>query len=198
AEVGKYIATFKKTGSTNPAINLEDGDIVIPDYSSLGIGPPVSPNTVAVLGVISASLGGCNLSGFSNNSSERALILTGYSGKTIASENAVVNFNAAKHSGTSTITALASNDIAFDFRNNNIPIIRIFGNGNIDVNGMVAASSFSVGSNQVVSARKIGWTTPTGIATRATFATSTVTLSQLAERVKALIDDLMSHGLIGA
>lgn len=72
------------------------------------------------------------------------------------------------------------------------------GSGNIDASGKVTASSFFVENNQVVSARKIGWTTPTGTATRATFATSTVTISQLAERVKALIDDLMSHGLIGA
>ena len=34
------------------------------------------------------------------------------------------------------------------------------------------------------------WATPTGTATRTTFATGTVTLPQLAERVKALIDDI--------
>jgi len=34
--------------------------------------------------------------------------------------------------------------------------------------------------------------------TRTTFVTSTVTLTGLAERVKALIDDLITHGLIGA
>ena len=72
------------------------------------------------------------------------------------------------------------------------------GLGNIDASGRVTASSFSVGNNQVVSDRKTGWTTPTGTATRTTFATSTVTLPQLAERVKALIDDLTTHGLIGA
>lgn len=71
------------------------------------------------------------------------------------------------------------------------------GLGNIDASGSVTAKSFSVGNNQVVSARKIGWTAPTGTATRTTFATSTVTLPQLAERVKALIDDLIAHGLIG-
>lgn len=36
----------------------------------------------------------------------------------------------------------------------------------------------------------IGWGDPTGTATRTTFATGSVTLPQLAERVKALIDDL--------
>lgn len=30
------------------------------------------------------------------------------------------------------------------------------------------------------------------------FATSTVTTAQLAERLKALIDDLITHGVIGA
>lgn len=43
-----------------------------------------------------------------------------------------------------------------------------------------------------------GWGAPTGTPTRTTFATSTVTLPQLAERVKALIDDQMEHGNIGA
>jgi len=52
--------------------------------------------------------------------------------------------------------------------------------------------------NQLVGPRKTGWAAPTGTATRTTFATSTVTLPQLAERLKALIDDLISHGLIGA
>jgi hypothetical protein len=63
------------------------------------------------------------------------------------------------------------------------------------------SGNYFSGANQVVSARKTGWATPTGTATRTTFDTSTVTTSQLAERVKALIDDLHAtagHGLIGA
>jgi hypothetical protein len=54
-----------------------------------------------------------------------------------------------------------------------------------------------IGSNQVVGTRKTGWTAATGTATRTTFATGSVTTAQLAERVKALLDDLISHGLIG-
>jgi len=68
----------------------------------------------------------------------------------------------------------------------------------LDVGGSAKATSFVVGTNQVVSARRTGWAAPTGTATRTTFATSTVTLPQLAERVKGLIDDLVAHGLIGA
>ncbi|MFM6207483.1 hypothetical protein, partial [Planktothrix sp.] len=68
----------------------------------------------------------------------------------------------------------------------------------LDVNGSAKATSFFVGNNQVVSSRRTGWTAPTGTASRTTFVTSTVTLVQLAERIKALIDDLTAHGLIGA
>lgn len=46
--------------------------------------------------------------------------------------------------------------------------------------------------------RPTGWAAATGTATRTTFATTTVTLPQLAEHVKALIDDLIAEGLIGA
>ena len=57
---------------------------------------------------------------------------------------------------------------------------------------------YRLNGTQVISARKTGWAAATGTATRTTFVTSTVTTEQLAQRVKALIDDLISHGLIGA
>ena len=58
-------------------------------------------------------------------------------------------------------------------------------------------SFFSVLDIDVLGARKTGWATATGTATRTTFDTATVTLPQLAQRLKALLDDLFSHGLIG-
>jgi hypothetical protein len=61
-----------------------------------------------------------------------------------------------------------------------------------------AGGTISLNATQVVSTRRTGWTAPTGTPTRTTFTTSTVTLTGLAERVKALIDDLIAHGLIGA
>ena len=60
------------------------------------------------------------------------------------------------------------------------------------------SGAMQINATQVLSTRKTGWAAPTGTATRTTFATSTVTLPLLAERVKALIDDLTAHGLIGA
>ena len=51
---------------------------------------------------------------------------------------------------------------------------------------------------KVVDSRVTGWGAATGTATRTAFATGpSVTLQQLAERVKALVDDLIAHGLVG-
>lgn len=61
-----------------------------------------------------------------------------------------------------------------------------------------AAGAYFVGSNQVIGPRSTGWSAPTGTATKTTFDTATVTTAQLAERVKALTDALIGHGIIGA
>ena len=59
----------------------------------------------------------------------------------------------------------------------------------------------SVAGSTVVGSRRTGWSTATGFANRSSFDTTSVTLAGLAERVKALIDDLHvgagGHGLIG-
>jgi hypothetical protein len=73
-------------------------------------------------------------------------------------------------------------------------------NSYLSVGGSVNVTSgsvYRVNGTNVVGARITGWGAPSGTATRTTFATGTVTLVQLAERVKALIDDLTTHGLIG-
>lgn len=67
-----------------------------------------------------------------------------------------------------------------------------FGVLNMPNNGAIR-----INTTQVVGSRRTGWTAATGSATRTTFDTTTVTTAQLAERVKALIDDLITHGLIG-
>lgn len=68
--------------------------------------------------------------------------------------------------------------------------------GNIDM--VSAVGAYKCDGVQVLQTRKTGWSAATGTKTRTTFATSTVTTTQLAERVAALIDDLTSHGLIGS
>jgi hypothetical protein len=77
-----------------------------------------------------------------------------------------------------------------------------------------AGTSFKVGANDVVTARKTGWTADTGTAKRTANATysgtaeaaytqATIqalmnTVRDLTQTVKALKDDLMAHGLVGA
>lgn len=63
---------------------------------------------------------------------------------------------------------------------------------------LVAGVTYQIDGTQVMGARKTGWTAATGTATRTAFDTATVTTALLAQRVKALIDDLISHGSIGA
>lgn len=56
---------------------------------------------------------------------------------------------------------------------------------------------YRVAGTQVVGPRATGWSAATGAATRTAFDTASVGVAALAERVKALIDDLRAHGLIG-
>lgn len=68
----------------------------------------------------------------------------------------------------------------------------------LDQNGIFnVVGEYRVDNVKVVGNRAGGWGTPSGTATRAAFDTSSITTMQLAERVKALIDDLRAHGLIG-
>lgn len=64
--------------------------------------------------------------------------------------------------------------------------------------GTISAPGLTVGGNAVVGARATGWAAPTGPSSKATFNTSGATASQVAQRLKALIDDLIAHGLIGS
>jgi hypothetical protein len=68
------------------------------------------------------------------------------------------------------------------------------GVGNLNIH----SGELRMANTKVLGARIAGWGAPTGTPTRTTFATGSVTLPQLAERVKALIDDLTTHGAIGA
>jgi len=51
---------------------------------------------------------------------------------------------------------------------------------------------------QVVKERETGWTAPTGTASKAGYAEGTATLTQVAQTLKAVVDALVGHGLIGA
>jgi hypothetical protein len=91
---------------------------------------------------------------------------------TIATQNA-----AAVAIGGGTIGGLASLSVA----------------GDADVSGFYRVDGVKVVGNRIT-----GWAVPGGSASRASFETGTVTVFQLAQRVKALIQDLTDHGLIGS
>ncbi len=61
----------------------------------------------------------------------------------------------------------------------------------------LAGTSLSFSATKVVGVRATGWTAMTGTPLKTTFATSTVTLPQLAGLFMALQADLIAHGLIG-
>ncbi len=63
----------------------------------------------------------------------------------------------------------------------------------VDTAGAVTGDLLRLDSDGIwkpVAQKPAGWSDPTGTASRAAFATSSVTLEELAQRVKALIDDL--------
>jgi hypothetical protein len=71
--------------------------------------------------------------------------------------------------------------------------LHTFAQGNLDI----STGFLSMAGTQVLTSRRTGWAAATGTATRSTFVTGSVTLSVLAEHVKALIDDFIAHGAIG-
>jgi hypothetical protein len=68
----------------------------------------------------------------------------------------------------------------------------------LDPSGNFTAASYKVGANKVVGARDTGWAAMTGTPDKASaFATSSVTLAQLAGRVMSMQAALTTHGLMG-
>lgn len=106
------------------------------------------------------------------------------------SQNTIIGASADVSSGSATNrTAIGYN--ASCTADNTIQL------GNSSVTYVNTQTAYRINGTQVLQARITGWGAPTGTPTRTTFATGTVTLTQLAERVKALIDDLTTHGVIG-
>lgn len=74
-----------------------------------------------------------------------------------------------------------------------IRAISIDATGNTNFAGDISRSG-----TKLLGTRNTGWSTFSGTGTKGGFSTSTVTLSQLAQVVKALQDALTTHGIVGA
>lgn len=63
-----------------------------------------------------------------------------------------------------------------------------------------SSGAYKIGGNQIITARQTGWTNFTGTSTRNNggIATGSATATQVAEALRALIADLITHGVIGA
>jgi len=92
----------------------------------------------------------------------------------------------------------APNDVKMRYLASNTSVQILNGNSEAVAFNVVGISSLRLGGNQVLRTRIQGWAAPTGQANRSTFDTGSVSTAELAQRVKALIDDLTTHGLIGA
>lgn len=71
------------------------------------------------------------------------------------------------------------------------------GTGAAGIRGSDAGMELWLNGARVLTTRRTGWTTPTGTATRTAFDTATATTAQVAERLKALIEDITTMGQIG-
>lgn len=117
-----------------------------------------------------------------------------------ATIGATFTFTAAAAAGAATIGVSQSNaSIQIQPGTTGLLVLAAGNVTTVDHAGNLKAPTFNVGANQVVGARQTGWTAMTGTPDNTTaFATSTVTLAQLAGRVMAMQTALTTHGLIGA
>jgi hypothetical protein len=69
--------------------------------------------------------------------------------------------------------------------------------GDLTILDELAHQGTTLGFYNAVPVEQIAYEDPTGTTSRATFATTTVTTAQLAQRVKALIEDFKALGLFG-
>lgn len=69
-----------------------------------------------------------------------------------------------------------------------------------DASGSARDGTLQFNGTQVLTTRRTGWEAPSGTAVRTTFDADSPTISpgDVAQRLKALIDDLTTHGVIGA
>lgn len=96
-------------------------------------------------------------------------------------------------------TTILSGFYGLQLYTNNVQAAAIDASQNVTLANAVTAPGYKVGANQVVGARITGYAAMTGTPDKAsTFATSTVTLAQLAGRVMQMQADFTTHGLIGA
>lgn len=193
--VGVNSLLANTTGNSSTAVGLDSlrvntsgSNLTAVGVGSLQNNTTGNSSTAVGVGALFSNATGSSLVGFGVGAGR--FIADGVTGLTASSNSCFIG---ASTKGTQNATN--ENVFGFNATGNGSNTVTL-GDSNITNNFFRGA--LSLNGTQVISTRRTGWSAPTGTATRTTFATSTVTLSELAETVKALIDDLTTHGLIGA
>ena len=194
--VGVNAGFSNTTGNSNSFVGRDAGlsNTTGTNNSFVGMQAGFSNTTGTNNSFVGVNAGYSNTTGNSNSFvglQAGVYIADGVTGLTISNNSCFFGVNTK-----GTQNATNENVFCYNATGNGSNTVTI-GDSNITNNFFRGA--LSLNGTQVISTRRTGWVAPTGTPTRTTFATSTVTLSQLAETVKALIDDLSTHhGLIGS
>ena len=173
------ILAGKGTGKIRP--------ISVVEFGTSGNTLTITPNTTSGTAI---TLVGSGTGGMTFASSGGVQLAVGH---TASAVNYVSVTGGATGSGV-TISALGSDaNVAITLTPKGTGIVNFSSNINLP-----SGKVFLVNSTQVVGPRDTGWTAMTGTADEVTsYATSSITLAQLAGRVMALQTALTAHGLIG-
>ena len=126
------------SGTLNPWLIIEDGDVTSLNWSGVGYNVDPSGNVVGQVGGISSTAGGLALFGFGNSNSGAGVQIIGHCGASPAAGNAVVSFQAFKHNGTTGRSAVSGTEVAYQFAAGSTDVVQILGNGTLVVQSSTA------------------------------------------------------------
>jgi len=190
---GNYLYNGNITLS-NTKLRLNNQDII--DQATNTLSSQILNSSLTSLGILtSLQVDNINLNG--NTISTTGNITFGSNIATNININDATSPQVDFTRGANTAVIKMNSTDRIDIDINSTNQVRIDATGNLDLKN---SGVYAINGVKVVDQRKTGWATATGTATRTTFDTTSVSLSRLAEAVKALIDDLhqtAGHGLIG-
>lgn len=103
--------TIYESGTNNPGLQLNDGDVTMPSYSSLSFKPAINTNTIGFMASYSATTGGIQMTGFTSSGSNTGnpFALVGYHGGTSPTTPAI-SIIGYKHNGGTNRASLAGTE----------------------------------------------------------------------------------------
>lgn len=185
------VATRAITGTANQ-ISVADGD-------GLSGGPTLSlPSAVTMPGSLAVAsslvVGGVSPYVGLHAATQRAAVTN--SDFVASSAGSILTFGLGAASGAT--YGLIQAAIAGDTNVSELKLNPFGGTVSTGGNLAISGGALLLGGDQIAGPRRTGWAVAAGTGARSSFDTASVTTEALAQRVKALIDDLTTHGLIGS